>query len=341
MIKKLKNKFLTTTVLFSLLLTSCFYLVFTLPVYGLETNTKIEAMTVLNDVFGLTAEDYSINSFKEQSLDYWGLLKNETDFILASSQSKVRVTISYVDNVLHQVFFSGFEGKLAEEKPVNNTYEEAKNLLINYQNYVGGSLYGELASMLDNVDVNKNITKANGNKRLTISNFDQKVIDYVWRYIDENGCVAKRKSVTLSYDRGQLKLFLNNWPLYTIVGTPEITGEEATAIALEASKTYSFEITTDNGTSIISGFDISPNSIGHETMSYLNFPNETYARGGDPFTLYPSWYVPIGFTKFYPGNLAGMTVTVWADTGEVSTTNPMVVNLFPLNSTDEEVKHHS
>ena len=69
---------------------------------------------------------------------------------------------------------------------------------------------------------------------------------------------------------------------------------------------------------------------------YLNFPNQTLARGGDPFTLYPSWYVPVGFNQSYPGAVTGMTVTVWADTGEVSNTNPMVVNFASVTSADEE-----
>ena len=29
------------------------------------------------------------------------------------------------------------------------------------------------------------------------------------------------------------------------------------------------------------------------------------------------WYVWVSFDKFYPGNVYGMTVCVWADTGEI------------------------
>jgi hypothetical protein len=124
-------------------------------------------------------------------------------------------------------------------------------------------------------------------------------------------------------------VFLNQWPLFNIGGNPEISAEEATAIAVEASKTYSYEGTTDNGTETVTGFDIAPESLGHETLSYVNFPDPDTARDGDPFTLYPSWYVPIGFNKSYPNGVTGITVTVWADTGEISTINPMVVVLVP------------
>jgi hypothetical protein len=47
-------------------------------------------------------------------------------------------------------------------------------------------------------------------------------------------------------------------------------------------------------------------------------------RGKDQFTLYPSWNVPLGFDKFYPGDVTGMIVSFWADTGEVYAMSPMV-----------------
>jgi hypothetical protein len=241
-----------------------------------------------------------------------------------------------VSNNLRRIYLSDFEGKFSVEQPAADTGEMAKGLLERYRTHVGDSFYGELASMLDNVDVTKNITKSAGNIRLEVNNFDQTIVDYVWRYIDENGIVARTKSVSLSYDRGRLKGFSNYWPLYKVIGTPKISGEEATAIAIEACKKYSYEISSKNGTLTVTGFEIAPESLGHEVLSYLNFPNQSLARGGDPFTLYPSWYVPIGFVKSYPGAVTGITVTIWADTGEISSTNKMVVNFASSTSADEE-----
>jgi hypothetical protein len=130
---------------------------------------------------------------------------------------------------------------------------------------------------------------------------------------------------------------LNNWPLYTVAGTARLSLEEATSIALEASQNFSYKLNTDNGTLTVSGFKIAPESLCHQTLSYLNFPEQSNARGGDPFTLYPSWYVPLGFDRVYPGYVTGMTVTIWADTGEVSSTNPMVCDIGSLSANEGEI----
>jgi hypothetical protein len=227
------------------------------------------------------------------------------------------------DNV--RMIYISYPELPAEYPAADTTVEMAKGFLERYQNYTGDSFYGELASMLDDVDVTKNITKSAGNIWLKVNNFENVIADYVWRYTDENGIVARFKSVLLEYERGRLKVFSNNWPLYTIGGTPEISGEEATEIAIEAYKNYSYEVSADNVTLTVTGFEIEPESLGHEVLSYLNNPDPSFARGSYPFTLYPSWYVPVGFNQSYPGGVTAVIVTVWADTGEVSGTNSMVV----------------
>jgi len=323
-----RRKLLFITVFISILLS---YSAFASPipsVHAAEPDIEDKIMAILKDVIGLNTEGYTLNINVNPDKEYLGLPQKDVDAILSSAQDHIMVNYYFVNNNVRQIYISYLE--LPVEYPAaDTTVEMAKGFLERYQNYTGNSFYGELASMLDNVDVTNSTTKSAGNIRLEVNNFDQIIVDYIWRYIDENGIVARSKSVSLSYDRGQLKGFLNNWPLYTVEGTPEISGEEATAIAIEASKNYSYTVSTDNGTLTVTGFEIAPESLGHEVLSYLNFPNQSLARGGDPFTLYPSWYVPLGFVKSYPGGVTGMTVTLWADTGEVSTMNPMVVVLIP------------
>jgi hypothetical protein len=229
--------------------------------------------------------------------------------------------------MLRQIYLSDYEGDLAVKQPAIATADMAKGFLQRYQNYAGDSFYGELASTLDNVDVSTNATKSAGNIKLEVLNSDDTILDYVWTYIDANGIVAKSKNVVLSYDQGLLKVFLNNWPFYNVVGKPKYSAEEATAIAVEAAKYFSYQVSTDNGTEkTVTGFKIAPESLGKAKISYVNFPDQSLARKGDPLTLYPSWYVPLGFDKFYPGDISGMTVTIWADTGEVSMMNPIVID---------------
>jgi hypothetical protein len=137
------------------------------------------------------------------------------------------------------------------------------------------------------------------------------------KYTDQQGISAQLKNIVLSYDDGNLQGFINNWPFYRIGGEPVVSKEEAIAIAVNASESYSYTITNADGVSeTVSGFKIK--SIGEPSLCYLNAMEAEFARGGDPFVLFPEWYVPLGFEGQYPGGVSGVTVRVWADTGEVS-----------------------
>ena len=257
--------------------------------------------------------------------------------MLTSAEGRLRVSSSFVNDRVRQIYFSDYEGEFAVEKPAVATIEMAKGLLQRYQTYTGDNFYGGLALMLNDVDVTRNITKTAGNLKLELMNSDDKILDYVWTYIDENGIMANSKNFILSYDRGQLQIFLDNWNLYKVAGKPKITREEVAEIALEASKSFSYEVDVDNATSIVTGFNIVSKSMDEAKLNYGNFPNQSLARGGDPFTLYPSWHVPLGFDKFYPGGVTGMSMLIWADTGEVGMMSPTVIGVPSSNSTDEMV----
>ena len=98
---------------------------------------------------------------------------------------------------------------------------------------------------------------------------------------------------------------------------------------------YTYPVSSGNVTSIasVAGFQVSPESLTGTTLSYVNCPNASLARGGDLFNLYPSWYVPLGFDKFYPGDVSGIAVTIWADNGQVGSTDIMTTDNGIANNT--------
>ena len=336
MAKEIKRKILSITILFMLILFPIVYASLVPIVNAAEPTIKDKTLAILTDVVGINTEEYTTDQCSQYDNNYRNLPQKEADMTLISDQGRVRARCSFVNNMLRQIFLSDYEGELAVKQSAIATADMAKSFLQGYQNYAGDSFYGELASTLDNVDVSTNITISAGKIKLEVLNWDQTILDYVWTFADANGIVAESKNVILSYDQGQLRVFLNNWPLYKVMGAPKVSSEEATAIGLDASKNFSYEVEIDNVTSTITGFKIASESLGHAKLSYLNFPNQSLARGGDPFTLYPSWYVPLGFDKSYPGGVTGMTVSIWADTGDVSIMGPMVVDVSSSNIDEEE-----
>jgi hypothetical protein len=330
-----KRVLLFTMVFLTVLLISSAFASLLPIVNAAEPSVPEKTISILNDVVGINTKEYASLLNSQLDNQYLCLSQKQADIHLVSNQSSLRVSCSFVNNNLRLLYLSDYAGSLSVKHSAIATVNMAKGFLQGYRNYAGDSFYSELASMLDNVDITMNTTKSAGNVKLEVLNSDNTIVDYVWTYTDESGILAKSKNVILSYDQGQLKVFLNNWPLYKVAGMPKISAEEATAIAIEASKNFSYEIVTDNVASTVTGFKIASKSIGYAKLSYVNFPNQSLARGGDPLTLYPSWYVPLGFDKFYPGDVTGMTVSIWADTGEISIMGPMVAD-SPLSSSAVE-----
>jgi hypothetical protein len=327
MIKHVKKHFLLSTLLFSLLLISCLYSSLVTPVYAAEPTAPEKAMVVLNDVVGLNVTAYTVHLNAHRDTEFWGLPQEEADFSFTSNQGKVRMRCSFVNNRLRQIYTSDYNGSLSLKQPTFKTLDMAKGFLERYQNYSGDSFYGKLRSMLDTVSTNENITQTIGNVELEVSVLNEAIVNFIWTYKSENGISAPLKNVVLSYENGLLKSFLDNWQLYEIAGEPKISREEAIDIALKASESFSYEVNTANSTITVSDFKIK--EIGEATLSYLNY-EQRYARDGDQFTLFPSWYVPLGFDNIYPGSVTGVTLRIWADTGKVSSMDPMVFGGVPF-----------
>ena len=301
-----------------------------------EPDFENKTLSILSDVIGLKTEEYTTTKSTQRDSQYLSQQRNENDMLLASAQGSLRVTCSYVKNTLQLVYFSDLEGEPSLKHPVTNTVEMAKGLLGKYQNYSSDVLYGQLALSLEGMQENANVTKYNGNIKLDATAFGDRV-SYKWTYIDKNGVEAERKNVIVIYDSGSFKGFFNNWPLYTIADTtPKLSAQQATELAIEASKNYSYPVIDENGTEImVSGFSIAPESLGHAKLIYVNNKAQEYARGGDPYEMYLAWCVPLGFDKFYPGSVSGLTVILWADTGKVCGLNRVIVDdsFVPSNAT--------
>ena len=150
----------------------------------------------------------------------------------------------------------------------------------------------------------------------------------VWSYVDNNGVPALMKDVVLSTRNGHLESFLDNSQLYTINGTPKLTEKDAIELAMQAVENFSRQ-TKDDDVSV-SGFKVA--QILNASLSYVNyFENNAYhsVRSGNSYLLYPSWYIRVGFDKVYPGNLTGLNIRIWADTGNISSITPMIFTSTP------------
>ena len=296
-----------------------------------EVTTQQKAITVLNSVVDLDTAECTTSLIEESKSTLSGLPREEITFKLISSEGSSQVKCSFVNNKLHLIYLSDYASSLSRTKPDATTRDMAKDFMGRYQSYTGNPFYGKLGSMLDGVATNQNLTKTLGNVKLEVSVLgDGEYANVFWTYVDENGIRAQMKNVGMSYAHGRLESFMDNWQFYNVAGVPKLSREEAIAVALKAVENFSWDAYADDG-EIVTVSDFEVVSVGNATLSYLNSAKQDLARGGDSFTLYPSWYIPLGFDKFYSGSVTGAVVRVWADTGEVEKIGTLSSGGAPLS----------
>jgi hypothetical protein len=323
-----KNNKKPLTILLVLLLTSFLSMSLVPSLQAIEPNFEAKNLAVLNDVIGINTDSYSTSNIAQRDTDFLGSSQKETDMQLVSAQGSLRVTCFYAKDTLKLVYLSDLNGVLSLKQPLKSTVDMAKGLLERYKTYSGVSVYGEFASMLNGIEPNKESTKYSENVKMEVSGSEANRISYKWTYVDSNGVLAEKKNVILIFEGGVFKGFFNNWPLYSIVDSDlKVSAEQATELAIKASERFSYPVSYGNGTELmVSGFSIAPESLGEAKLIYVNSVYQELARGGDPFSLCLAWYVPLGFDRFYPGDVSGMTVILWADTGEVCSMDRVIVD---------------
>ena len=329
MMRDFKHKILTTILLLAILSVASMYTTLLPTAQAAEPTLQEKSLSILSDVVGLKTEHYTITRSVQHDTKNLDAPQKQLDLNLATAESSVRVTCVYTRDTLQLVYLSDMEGRLETKTPaVNNTVDMAKDLLSNYLRDFGNPVYEEFAAMLNTVKEGENAVKVDGDVKLEVTTPQQNTTSYMWTYIDGNGVVAERKNVCLTYEHGMFKAFYNNWELYTIAETePKFSAEQATAMAIEASKNFSYTVTDVNGTEkTVSGFSIAPESLDYAKLIYVNSKEQTFARGGDPYRMYLAWFVPLGFDKFYPGDVSGLTVILWADTGEVCGMDRVIID---------------
>jgi hypothetical protein len=294
-------------------------------------STTDKTLSILDNVIGIDTSKYSMQLNSQINDQFSNLPENKVDLSLVSNAGSFRANSRFINNTLQLLYLTDYNGTVASYSSASDTISAARDFLSRYQSYTQNAFYGQLASTLLNVKDNSNATKVMENLTLKIS-ISNTITDYTWTYTDANGIPAVSKNVVLSYYQGQLNCFVNNWPLYTIEGKAAVSREHAIDTAMKAAQDYTYVVSNDNDPSTVQvkGFTVSPNSLQETALSYVNSPDASLARNNNPFVLYPSWYVPLGFDKFYPGDVTGVSVSIWADTGEVGSIGPRWLAIVDL-----------
>jgi hypothetical protein len=319
MIKISKQKHLLVTVSLTLLLISCAYASLMHSAHATELTLQQKGLSIMNDVVGLDMAKYSVTN-KEIQLEpqilYMDVLpQKKVEYDLISGENSLRALYTFVDGNLQIIHVLENNGppSMSNSEAGANAVDLAEDFLDNDQVYTADSLYGELKSSLKGADVGKNATKTSGNALLEVTAVDG-FTSFKWTYIF-NGAKAPSKVVALSFKNGFLWYFVDKWNFHN-VGTTNISlaEDEAVAIALETAKAYNWSANLDADALDVKNFNES--NVRWTSLFFDDSLEAGQARSEDLLTVYPVWRIGIALDKWY-GNMYGIEVDVWADTGEV------------------------
>ncbi len=284
------------------------------PEYS-ESAPPEKVLTILENVVGLDLAKYStdLELYAQAPFLYFEVLPQEdVKYTLESDESKLEVICAFVDEKLRSMNIYINDGSPLTTQPAASPLETAKNFLDKYPTYSDNSYYSTMRSMLNNIEADQNVTKTSENIKLAVT-VTANSTDFRWKYVF-NGVEATSKCVALNFEQGFLKYFIDSWSFWTIGNTDlNVSEEEAIEIAMNAAENYSWNLSS--GTTVTE-FNIV--GVSETKLSIGNYPTKNESRGGDPLTLYPGWRVKLYFDKLYPGQVYGLDIGIWADTGEVN-----------------------
>ena len=324
-----------------MLLSSIAYAIIVPSASAAQATVQEKGSSILSNVISVDTAKYTIKPQKYPQDSYLGVVSQENvRYTLNANESKIDMLLTFANGNLRMIHVLESQGKPYLTKSiiqevqlenttvhVVNTVETAKVFLSNYETYISKSLYNGLSAMLDDVDANQNLTKISGNVKLEVSVSNDLTV-FKWMY-SMGGVDAPSKLVALGYKNGFLKYFIDNWDLYKIGSTTvNLSEKEAIDIAIGQANSFSWNMSTEDNNAVkITNFKVTGAMIW-KTVFASNLESEV-PRSADPLVLYPVRHVWVSLDKFYPGNVYGIEVFLWADTKEVASINERFSTLDP------------
>jgi hypothetical protein len=271
--------------------------------------TQNKAIDFMENVLSIDLSKYTVSLKVDSILDGVPLTNdvrkiNNLMYALNSENSNIEVYFAVENDVIVNCFVSPMGEQVITNNKYTNQLDAVKGFLERYQAYTKIDT-NNFMTMLDNVDISKDSTITRENTKLIIQN------DYIWetehttlRWAHTiNG--ADYNALELCVDKnGFVSSMFDTWTLYTVGDTSiNISENQAIDIALESLKVYSYEMYDGL---VVKDFKVTRTNIV-----------ATLVTGSVDYALRPYWDVRMMLDEVYPGNVHGIAVAIWANTGEV------------------------
>lgn len=293
-----------------------------------ELDIQQKAISTISNVVGLDTSKYDISTAQDPQDVYKDSLPRENiRAILDTTDSRVEVLYCFINGAIEKIYVCSKEGTPHMSKITSSDTAMAQSFLSQYQAQTKSPLYTELTSVLSKTDATKNVSTTIGNVRLNITALE-KDTTFRWTYVID-GIEAPDKSVILRYTDGFLNYFIDDWNLYPIGSTTVNLSEKAAVeIAMEKAKNYSPD-STKIGTIGGIKFNVTNAIVIEKYLAPAVYAGNNATRSDNPLELFPMYNVWVSLDKFYPGNVYGFNVYIWADTKEAYYINQRISTIDP------------
>jgi hypothetical protein len=281
------------------------------PVVASQTNQE-KATDFMKNMLQIDLSKYTIELTVDSGMEGAPPSKdnrqtNTLAYELISDDNTVHILFSFEKDIMTLCSMYALEGKqVITLKQYDNPLDAAKDFLKRYQEYTkvdSSNLY----QILNNVDSTKDATITTENTKLTIRNSDFGGVDQVqFRWVQViNGADYSALDVTFDKRDGAVIYLIDVRTLYAIGDTSvNVSEEQAIALALEGLRSYSYDMPDG---SVVKDFKVSKDGI---VATLVTAPIN--------YELRPYWDIRRYLDEVYPGSVFGVTVFLWANTGEIA-----------------------
>ncbi|MCL2287591.1 MAG: hypothetical protein FWC33_00165 [Candidatus Bathyarchaeota archaeon] len=289
---------------------------FPAPVIAQSTTNQEKTMYFMENMLPIDLSKYTITLQNEYVIDGIPALSETVHSInrkitsityqLNSEESELTVSFLIEKGVIWSCTIYTIEGQVIASNQYSSQLVAIKTFLEKYQTYAKIDS-NDLITMLNSIDTTKESTIiTTENAKLTTQNFydlgTYKTVFY-WTYTIDR---VDYTSLELVFDKnGNFISIIDTRVLYTIGDTSiNVSQDEAIAIALEKLQLYSYEMPDGSVVKDFKVGDVAAMLYTHP-MDYVDY------------VLRPYWEVKLFLKETAPGNVFGITVFIWANTGEI------------------------
>jgi len=228
-----------------------------------------------------------------------------------NENSAIEVSFSFERDALTSYFITPIDSQVITTTNYANRHDVIVGFLEKYQQTTNIDS-NNLITTLNNVNLSKNSTTTQENTKLDVlvSTFcgNTTKTQLKWTHT-VNGADYTRLEISINTNNRVISVY-DTRALYTIGDTSiNISKEQAIDIALENLKYYSYDMY--DGV-VVTDFKVSRSNVVAKLV--------TSPVG---YTLRPYWDIRMMLDEVYPGNVHGIAVGIWANTGEITSYSNM------------------